>query len=49
MSRWAGFKTYQEFCELDGTLQSEIVAEYEAEMQVRAVEVKEAERDADKK
>lgn len=46
MSRWAGFRTYKEFCALDGEEQSEIVAEYEAENQIRAVEMKQAEREA---
>lgn len=45
-ARWAGFKRYREFCELDGLEQSEIVAEYEAHMQIVAIETRMAERDA---
>ena len=36
-SRWAGYKTFEEFEKLDGEVQAGIVAEYETEMQITAV------------
>lgn len=36
-SRWAGFRTVEEFADLDDDTQARLIAEYETAMQIQAV------------